>query len=77
LLYHVALTAGVGYTCAQGAGRPGVLVALAFAPVIVRAVTGWAALGGSLPTLKQVGRREACYTAWFGGCLAALLRLAF
>jgi YwiC-like protein len=77
LLYHAALAMGIAYVCLRAGGRSSLLWALAFAPVIVRAVTGWAALGTAAPTLKQVGRREACYTAWFAGCLVALLRLAF
>jgi hypothetical protein len=77
LLYHAALAACLAVSCARVGGRPALLLALAFAPVIVRALTTWVALGTAAPTLKQVGRREACYTVWFAGCLAALLRLAF
>lgn len=49
-------------------------VALAYAPVLLRALWGWVRLSDHLPSLKRVGIGEILYSFWFAAWLVAALR---
>ncbi|MBI3961518.1 MAG: YwiC-like family protein [Deinococcus sp.] len=72
LLYHLLLAILVAVVAITG-GQGGRLTAIAYTPAMVRAFWGWATLSNTLPPLKQVGLREACYTLWFTGFFPAAL----
>jgi hypothetical protein len=75
LLYHAALAAAVLSIPWSLGGRAAAFLMLAYAPVLVRAVCGWARLGGRAPTLKRVGQHELVYAMWFAACVAAWLHV--
>lgn len=74
VLYHAALTVIAATAIATTRGWAVLLAALAYGPVIVRALWGWATLSNVLPPLTRVGWREVLYTLWFMGFFFATLR---
>jgi hypothetical protein len=76
LTYHVLLVGGTVILAARFGAGSGLLVAIAYLPVLFRAFRGWATLSNKLPPLKRVGLAETFYSLWFMGFfLAALLKI--
>ena len=74
LIYHLFLIAILGAFIWMQADRFAFLVGLAFVPILIRAFGGWIRLSNRMPSLKQVGIREVCYSLWFVGFAIAALR---
>ena len=74
LVYHGALVAGLLAVYLMGTPAGGLLI-LGFAPVMLRALAGWARLSNRLPNLKRVGLIESAYALWFSGFIVAILRM--
>lgn len=77
VLYHVLLIVIVASVIVTKAGGVAWLVALAYAPVILRAFWGWATLSHTLPPLTRVGLQEVGYTLWFMSLFLIALRSIF
>jgi hypothetical protein len=75
LVYHLLLAGIVMLLAARIGGWSGLLAFLAYLPVIVRALVGWAALSNALPPLKRVGLAETFYSLWFSAFFLAALRI--
>lgn len=75
VIYHVLLLLIVSVAAAQIGGWSGVLVAVAYAPILLRAFGGWARLSNRLPPLRRVGFAETFYSLWFTGFLVAALHV--
>ena len=52
-------------------GLTAALLAVAWAPGVIRAFVGWAQLSGTMPPLRRTGRRELFYGLWFTTFFAA------
>jgi hypothetical protein len=74
LLYHLLLTGSILALMVALRGQTSILLAIAFAPVLIRAFVGTAQLTNKLPNLKAVGLRETLYALWFTGFFLAALR---
>ena len=72
LLYHALLIVVLGALFFRI--ETSWLIALAYAPVLVRALWGWVGLSNRLPSLKRVGIGEILYSLWFAAWLVAALR---
>ena len=75
LLYHALLFVAVIVTAAHLGARAGILLAVAFTPILIRAFYGWTRLSNRLPPLKIAGILETVYSLWFAGFLLAALRM--
>ncbi len=71
LIYHLLLVVLLAVVLTRVGGYPALLFAVAWTPVCVRAVVGWARLSGTVPPLRRIGRRELFYGLWFTGFFAA------
>lgn len=74
LVYHLALVVLVSAAAAWLPAREGALIALAYAPAVIRAAYWWARMPDKLPRLKRVGLLETGYSIWFAGMLILALK---
>ncbi len=75
LIYHGLLTVILDAAAVRLGGLAGVLVALAYLPIVARALASWATLSSKLPPLKRVGLLETVYSLWFVALLIAVIRV--
>ncbi|HLV80153.1 MAG TPA: YwiC-like family protein [Chthonomonadaceae bacterium] len=75
LIYHTLLLCIVIAAAFEIGARPGLLLVVAFAPILARAFYGWVHLSHRLPPLKRAGILETVYSLWFAGFLLAALRI--
>jgi|SRR5579884_1595026 len=75
LLYHALLLVAVIMTAISLGAHTGILLVVAFTPILVRALYGWTRLSNRLPPLKRAGVLETVYSLWFAGFLLAALRI--
>ena len=75
-LYHGLVIVVMAAVIVMIGGWVAWLVALAYAPVIVRAFYGWVTLTNTLPPLKRVGWKESGYSLWFMGVFQLAVRLS-
>jgi len=76
LIYHIGLTLIVVFIAVHLGGRLGLLSAIAYLPVILRAFVGWVRLSPKLPPLKRVGVMETIYAVWFTVFTIVSIRIA-
>ena len=74
IAYHVALVAVLAWLAPRAGVFGGWLVALAYAPVVLRALWWNARVSRRPPNLKHIGFMEMGYAAWFLGFIIAGLR---
>ncbi|MFT5369545.1 MAG: hypothetical protein ACI8V2_004523 [Candidatus Latescibacterota bacterium] len=72
LLYHMVL--GLNLLVFMQTSEIGLFLAIAFAPIFIRAVWGVVSLSNTLPKLQVIGGIEALYTLWFSGWVVVVLR---
>jgi hypothetical protein len=71
VIYHLLLLLIVLAAAPQIGGWRGLLILVAYAPILLRAFIGWAKLSHRLPPLKRVGFAETFYSLWFAGFFIA------